>query len=357
MEATTDILALLDQIPQPVFLVKDKRITHLNHSAQTYQLKADTPVAELIAIGESEYQQFSDGRLLLTLNVDQVPYNASVIKVQGYDLFCLESEFQEPELRALALAAQNLRQPLSSAMIDMDNLLQKTAEQSCTSFEKEINGLTQHLYQLCRIVSNMSDAAIYNQQRSLRTETRDAVAVITEIVKKVSALTKDRGYHLELSTPNYPIFCLIDSEKLERGILNLISNALKYSPTRSTIRISLRQNLDKLYLSVQNSNQSTDQAIRTDIFSRFLREPALENDNSGIGLGLKIVRGAAVAHNGTLLINQPAGEGLKFTMSISLKNPGNSVLRSSVLLPVDYTGGYDRTLIELSEILPPDAFK
>lgn len=356
MESSTDILALLDQLPQPVFLVKDNIITHVNHAAQLRQLKVNTPVTELISIGNPEYSELTEGKLLLTLTVDQMMYNASVTKNDGYDLFCLESEFQDPVLRALALAAQNLREPLSNAMIGMDTLLPKATREGTSELLEQVRQLKKTLYQMHRVISNMSDAELYKSGSCPQTETRDAAGIITEIVEKAAHLVKEAGYEVAFEPLKQAVFCQLDAEKLERGILNMLSNAIRYTPAGNVIRITLRLGGKKLYLSVQNGGTAPDK-VQSDLFSRYLREPGFDPAQDGIGLGLTIVRGAAAAHNGTVLIDQPDGEGLRFTMSLSLEQSSKAILRSPIQLPVDYSGGYDRALIELADILPSHLFE
>ena len=96
--------------------------------------------------------------------------------------------------------------------------------------------------------------------------------------------------------------------------------------------------------------------VRENLFSRYQREPSLEDSRWGIGLGLSIVRNTAIAHNGTLLLEStPTGQ--KFTITLAIEQSRDDIVRSPVLLPVDYTGGYDKALVELSEILPADLYK
>ena len=356
MEPSTKILSLLDQIPQPVFLAADNTITYHNRAAQLHGIETGMSVSPLITIGQSEYRQFTEGRLLLMLTVDQVQYHTSVVKTEGYDLFCLEATFQDPSLRALALAAQKLRNPLSNAMLEIDALLSDILQEQDSPTLQNIEALNRNLYQMYRMISNMSDASVYGQRLSTRMEPQDIVSFMREVSEKAATLAANCGYQIQFHGMKGPVFCTIDTEKLERAVYNLVSNAMKHASSKGIIHISLQEKREKLYISVQNSAADSIAESCGDFFLRFLREPELENDNSGIGLGLMIVRGAAIAHNGTLLIHQPAGEGLKFTMSISLQKCG-STLRSPVTLPIDYNGGYDRALIELADMLPPDLYK
>jgi len=74
-------------------------------------------------------------------------------------------------------------------------------------------------------------------------------------------------------------------------------------------------------------------------------------------LGLSLVCSTAVAHGGTVLLDRPAGGGVRFTMSISLKREKGSeaILRNSPL-PFDYAGERDHALLELSDVLPAEAY-
>ena len=106
-----------------------------------------------------------------------------------------------------------------------------------------------------------------------------------------------------------------------------------------------------LYLTVQDSGNGIAQELRSNVHSRFRRQPGLEDTRFGIGLGMVMIRSAASAHGGTVLIDHPDGCGTRLTMSMAIRQDTDSVVRASTL-QVDYAGERDHTLIELSDILP-----
>ena len=118
----------------------------------------------------------------------------------------------------------------------------------------------------------------------------------------------------------------------------------------------LTRNGRMLRLSVTDSGSGIAQSVRSSVFSRYLRQPALEDSRYGIGLGMVLIRTAAAHHGGAVLIDQPEGVGTRITMTMSIRQSKQATLRSNVLR-VDYAGERDHGLIELSECLPTELYE
>ena len=212
MENSLDMQEVLEQILFPAFLVKDGVIALANRASLLRQIEVGSAVASIIKTGSQEYADFSQGKLCLTLSVGDIAYHTSVTKSGDFDLFCMESEYEGPELKALALAALQLREPLANAMLCTDSLLKDSPE--CQQLQK----INRNLYQLHRALSNMSDAAEYTKQRPFRIETKDVCAVIAELMEKAAHLAAEAGYTLTYKGLSNVIYSPIDSEKLERAM-------------------------------------------------------------------------------------------------------------------------------------------
>lgn len=357
MERSIYPLEMLEQLMCPAFTVHDGIITQVNRAAQQRQISENTPVTDLISIGGEEYAEYSGGKLSLTLSVCGAAYSATVTATDNCQLFCLSPDYSAPELRALALAAQQLREPLSSAMSSTDELLPQAAVQTDPQMRMHIAQINRSLHQLLRAISNMSDAANYKSSHTGRMELCDAVAFFHEILDKAANLASLSGRTVQYRLPSQSITCLLNKDKLERAVLNLISNAMRHSPDDSTIEAKLHRSGNRLIFSVQDHGKGVSRENRSQIFDRFLREPGLDDGHSGIGLGMTIVCTAAAAHGGAVLMDQPDGAGARFTMTISIRTPGNSALQSPVTLPFDYAGERDHFLIELSDVLSETLFE
>ncbi len=356
MEHSLDTAQMLEQLMCPAFIVQDGIIIHANQAALQRQIKRNTNISDLICIGKDEYETYADGKLCLTLSIQGITYNATVTKAENSHLFCLETDYEDPELRAFALAAQQLREPLAKAMVSTELLLPNASVRKDAEATQYLSQVNRSLHQLLRAVCNMSDAAQYTDPNRANLQTQNATKIFNDILEKAADLAAQAKRTLTYTVPKQAVFCPIDEEKLERAILNLLSNAIKFTPKGGTINATLHQSGSRLLFTVQDSGEGADLQSRADMFSRFLREPGIEDGRNGIGLGMSIVRSVAAAHSGTVLIQQPESAGVKITMTLSLKQPADNMFRSLIKLPIDYAGGYDHCLLELSDVLPDDMF-
>ena len=131
---------------------------------------------------------------------------------------------------------------------------------------------------------------------------------------------------------------------------------MKFTPKGGKISAKLIRRHDRLYLTVQDTGSGIPENQRSNVYTRFLRHPGLDDNRQGIGLGMVLIRSAATAHGGTVLIEHPKDNGLRLTMTLEIRQNRDGTVRSPGLR-VDYAGEWDHSLIELSESLPASAYK
>ena len=354
MEQVTDAMGMLDLMVRPGFCVKQNEIIKVNQPARCLQLSEGTDVRTLLHTGTDEYGEFRDGCLYLSLTLNGQICGASVTRMGDFDVFLLEQEADQSELQSMALAARELREPLSSVMTTADRLFPLVSTTDDPEARDQIARLNRGLFQILRVIGNMSDAGRYSSGTS-RQETRDVTALLQEVFDSAKNLVDHTGIRLSFRNLKEPVFCLLDAEKLERAVLNIISNAIKFTPPGGTIDAALLLHGSKLWLTVQDSGDGVAESIRGSVFSRYLRQPALEDGRFGIGLGMVLIRSAATHHGGTVLLDQPRGTGARITLTLAIRQNTGTTVRSPVL-QVDYAGGRDHSLIELADCLPPSPY-
>ena len=343
---------MLDLILQPAFLVKDNRILLVNDPARTLLLSPETEVTSLFLTGKEEYAGFQDGQLYVTLSISGIPHHATILHLPEGNLFLLDHDTTPELFQSMGLLSLQLRQPLTRVM-DSAGALFRDMESLSREEAEKFSRMSRSLMQLMRIVNNLSDMERYSL--SSCKQIHNICAIVEELTEKAASLTAGTGVSISYGGPAAPIFCQLDSEQLERALWNLLSNSIKFTPSGGTIQVKLVRHGQQLRLTVHDSGSGIAQAVRTSLFRRYLRRPGIEDTRFGIGLGMAIIRIAAANHGGTVLVDQPGETGTRVTMTLSLRQDCDK-LCSPILQP-DYSGGWDHALVELSDCLPPEAFR
>lgn len=355
MEEQKDICGMLEMMLQPAFFVKEGIITLVNQAARQLLIEPDTPIHALLGENAEEYEAFEGGCLCLTLMLSGCPTQASVTRMDGSDLFVMDQSADQAELRAMALTAMGLREPLSDILAITEQLLPSIEQTGNRATQRKVSQMNRRLNQLHRIVCNMADAIQYSNTPPQRMVCQDICAVLEEVFDRIGELVSASGLCLTYSGPKEAIYCLIAAERLERAIYNIISNAMKHAPAGSSIEAKLTHRGNKLYLSIQDSGTGIPRHLLGSIYSRYRRQPGIEAQPAGLGLGMVLVRSTAAAHGGTVLIDQPGETGTRVTISLTIRKDSSGSLHSPVL-NIDYAGERDHGLLELSDVLSAEFY-
>lgn len=345
MEEKTDILGLLDLMTRPGFCVKDDQIIKVNSAARSMLISEQTNIHDFLITGMDEYKDLKDGCLSLCISLSGVLVSATVTQIGEYQVFVLQPDDTNDVFDAMALIARELRKPLDSAMQLTDQLFQNTQPNSDAA--DQAARLNRGLHQILRIVSNLS----YPASGISSQEVRDAGSIVDEIMEKATHLLSDRDLRLCYKGLSQPVYTLVDSQLLERALLNLLSNAVKFTPSGGQIQVSFSLTGKKLQLQVQDSGSGIADHIRAELFSRYLRQPGIEDSRQGLGLGMLLVQQCARIHGGVVLADKSSIGGSRITMTIPIRQQSSDRLHAPLNLWLDYAGGRDHTLVELSDCL------
>lgn len=343
---------LLEMIDRPAFIVRDGIITDANQTAKNRQIHTDVSVFKYLANHEEDYRNYRGGILHLTLEIGYVQCGAMVVHQEQGDIFLMDRDADQAQLQTLALAAQQLRTPLSNIMNVSDMLFPELTD---PEQQEKAAQLRRSYFQIMRLICNMADADRYYSMDTLGFEKTELCSFFREVVEQARCTPEEIGITLRYHCPSKPVFSLIDREPMKRAVYNLISNAIKFSPPGSCVDITLSCTVRMASLTVEDHGEGIADHVRTSLFHRYLREPAIEDTRFGLGLGMTLIRSVAAAHNGTVLLEQNGGT--RVTMSMFLRREAAGMLRSPTLTVSDYAGGNDMSLLEFSEALPASAYK
>ena len=350
MEFQTDLPGWLNRYSFPGFAVKENRIIHCNQAAEALLLTPGTDVRELLLTGREEYAAFENGCLYLKLKLASKGWGASVTRDGEHRIFLLDQEPEDADLRSLALAARELRSPLSNLMIAAASLMRYSGEDP--QVQEQLARLNRSLHQMHRLVNNMSDAG--RSDLLSPAGIHDWSRCVHDIFEKIAAQLEGTRVSLTWQVPEESILGVANVGQLERAILNIVSNSMKFMPEGGTIHARLTRQNNMLHLSIQDSGSGIADNILSNVFTRYQRQPGIEDSRYGIGLGMVLIRSAAADHGGTVLIDSPNGTGTRVTMTLAIRQNAG-LLKTPVIPPL--MDGSRQVLTELSESLPWEFYK
>src|SRR6184192_2925066 len=164
----------------------------------------------------------------------------------------------------------------------------------------------------------------------LHREPVDLRGIVEEARETGELLAEEAGVHMEVTTPAEPVVVSVDATRIRQLILNLLTNAVKYTPAGGSVRLQLGPANGKLTLSVADTGIGIAPGDLPHIFDRFWRADSARTRTGvrpGAGLGLAICKWIAEAHGGRIDVVSRPGRGTTFTVTLPWEPPlpvGNS---------------------------------
>ncbi len=156
---------------------------------------------------------------------------------------------------------------------------------------------------------------------ALNLETCDLVQICRDAVENQRLLT---GRTIEMDVPPTPIEMQGDSNRLSQVVINLVSNALKYSAENTPVHVRVQRNEVVAVVAVQDFGKGIPYAEQKHIFEAFYRtSEAQKQVKRGMGLGLAISKDIIERHGGRIWCDSTPGEGSTFVVELPLQQPSS----------------------------------
>ncbi len=150
-------------------------------------------------------------------------------------------------------------------------------------------------------------------ETELVTEDFDLCLSARNICDAMLLNVQKRGMTMELETPEQPVLCRGDRARIEQVIVNVVTNAIRYTPDGGDIRVRVGQGGETVWISVKDTGIGIPKDDIPRIFDRFYRvDKARSREAGGSGLGLSIVRDAVLAHGGSITVGPNKPQGSRF---------------------------------------------
>jgi signal transduction histidine kinase len=224
----------------------------------------------------------------------------------------------------VANVSHELKTPLALIRLFAETLeLRRVpSEEKAQQYYRVINKESQRLTQL---INNILDfSRIEAGRKEYRFRPTDVGAVVGEVVEAYRFPIEQQGFELDVSIADDLPEIVVDPEALSQALLNLVNNAIKYSADRKYLGLDVRQEGDRVVISVTDHGVGIPKAEQHRIFEKFYRvEDTLIHTTKGSGLGLALVQHIMDAHGGSVELTSAPGEGSTFRLLLPLVPPGH----------------------------------
>jgi two-component system OmpR family sensor kinase len=265
----------------------------------------ESVTAELDAIGPANL----GSRLTVPPVADEVARLTAVINAL---LERLERS-SATERRFASDAAHELRTPLAVLRTGLEVALAR--DRSPAENRAALGAAHLEVLSLCRIADELLMLSRLNGEVMVDRQRLNLRALLTEIAATVGPLAQAREIKLSVKAPD-DVFVNGNAAHLRRLIVNLLDNALKFTPAGGSIEVGLKSDANRAILRVADTGEGIHPAELPHIFDRFFRGAGSPGDGSGLGLSL--CREIARAHGGDIAAaNLPAG-GCAFVVTLAL---------------------------------------
>ena len=210
-------------------------------------------------------------------------------------------------------------------------------------FNKCLSNIKQNSYRILKIANNLIDMSkIDGNFYSINMGNYNIVEVVENIVQSLAEYMKDNKRNIIFDTIEEEIITACDPDQIERIILNLLSNAMKFTSHGGNIYVDMEVNdrCNKVIIKISNDGEKINFEDRLRIFERFTQsESLLTRRTEGTGIGLTLVKSLVKLHNGEVYVNTEFEEGTQFCIELPIRKmknfKNNNVREKSIVSKVE----------------------
>ena len=255
-------------------------------------------------------------------------YAAGLLLVIGVTLFGAyllwrdvrrEVQLAETRSRFVSAVSHELKTPLTAIRMFAETLHEGSPADSGMQGEY-LETIVNESERLTRLLNNVLDfSKIERGQKAYRREPHSLAEILRFTARAMQYPLEQKRFALRLDIEEDMPPAQVDRDAIEQAILNLLTNAMKYSGKSRDIELRLRSAGGEAVIEVSDRGVGIELADESRIFERFYRVSSPENDRiPGAGLGLTLVQHIAQAHDGRVTVKSVPGKGSTFSLFIPL---------------------------------------
>ena len=226
-------------------------------------------------------------------------------------------EVEQLKRDVVSVVSHELRTPLTVIALSLGMMMEPGADQG-----QLLSAAERNVQRMRELVDDMLDLArLESGQAEPQLEAANPLTLCRDVVEFLRPQAADKQITVrEAVDGTIPEWMYCDRKQIQRAVTNLVTNAVKFSPTGTDVWVILRDGGDRIFIDVADSGPGIPVEEQERVFTRFYRASNTREKISGTGLGLPIVRQIAELHGGTASA-LPAQAGAYFRIELPVTTP------------------------------------
>lgn len=245
--------------------------------------------------------------------------------------------------------SHELKTPLNVifSSLQLMNLYNENEENFIEKRKKYLDVMKQNCYRLIKLINNLLDMTKLDSGfMNAHMMNGDIVYIIEDIIMSIVSLAESKGIDIIFDTDVEEKVMAFDEDKIERIILNLLSNALKFTNRGGKIYVTMTDMGDTIKISVKDTGVGIPDDKKGLIFGRFMQiDKTLKRNAEGTGIGLSLVKSFVELHEGNITVESEIECGSEFIITLPVKQSEETIPIMELKKDIS-----ERVNIELSDI-------
>jgi PAS domain S-box-containing protein len=214
---------------------------------------------------------------------------------------------------------------------------------------KYSKSMRQNSYRMLRLVNNLIDLTRLDSGfLKLNLQNHNIINIIEDITLSVAQYIESKNINIEFDTEIEEKYLACDADMIERIMLNILSNAVKFTPPEGNIWVNIYDRGDFILISIKDSGIGIPEDQLQVIFDRFRQvDKTLTRNTEGSGIGLNLVKSLVELHGGEICAESQYGQGSEFIVELPVRTVPWDEVAATIDMP---QGKVERIHIEFSDI-------
>ncbi|ACQ53100.1 HAMP domain-containing histidine kinase [Clostridium botulinum] len=350
----------INNIISPIIILKDEKIYFMNDEAKKYiKIKKNINFNNINIYDYLEEKFYKEGLLKIDniknstgityLNEKIILKNGEILKV---DLRCFVLDLNGEEFVSISIKnnvllqenkklyeeleknkvehrqraefyaniSHDLKTPINIIYSAIQVMNMALDNKKIDTIEKYIGVIKQNCYRLLRLVNNIVNTnKIESGCCKIKLNNNNIVSLVEDIVTSVSTYVENNDMDIIFDTDTEEKIIACDKDMIERVVLNLISNSVKYKQRgKGSIQVTVQDKEDRVIVSVKDNGIGIPENIQKNVFNRFVQSNRKEYDltTCSSGIGLALVKSIIDMHDGNIQINSRENKGTEIIFEL-----------------------------------------